>query len=57
MHAPKLTTEDVNLIARALDTLAEQSTALKNGIVAQIRAAQIEAQKKAAEAAKPAKKK
>ncbi len=53
MHSPKFSDFDLNLLARALDTLAEQSAALKNNIVAQVRAAQEEA----AEPAKPAKKK
>ena len=40
MHQPKLSDFDLNLIARALDTLAEQTQALKANIVSQVQEAQ-----------------
>lgn len=40
MHTPKLSDADLNLIARALDTLSEQAQALKANIVAQVQEAQ-----------------
>lgn len=40
MHTVKLTDVELNLLARSLDTLAEQSQVLKAGIVAQVQEAQ-----------------
>lgn len=45
MHAPKLSDADLNLLVRALDTLAEQAQVLKANIVAQVQEAQRAAQK------------
>lgn len=45
MHSVRFTDDDLNLLARALDTLSEKSQVLKNGIVAQVQAAQREAEK------------
>lgn len=56
MHAPKLSDADLNLLARALDTLAEQAQVLKANVIGQVQAAQREAAK-ATEPKPPEKKK
>lgn len=40
MHTVKFSDADLNILARALDTAAEQSIALKNSVVAQVQEAQ-----------------
>ena len=48
MHALKFTTAELNVFCRALDTLAEQSTVLKENLMTQV-AAEQEAARLAAE--------
>lgn len=45
MHTVKYTTEGLNLVCRALETLAEQAMSQKADIVAQVQAAQLAEQK------------
>ena len=40
MHSLKFSTDELNLICRALDTLAEQSQVLKENLTAQVGAEQ-----------------